>query len=156
EFAEKILKHTVPWTVLDPTLMESAGGATLTKLPNESILVGGENPDSDTLTIAGQVASGIAGLKLEVLPHSTLPGGGSGRDSAGVFLLSELSAAFVPLGNTRDRIPVSFRAASCDYAYSGFSIEQVWDGNPATGWIVYGQETKPHFAIFEFNKLAQG
>jgi WD40 repeat protein/regulator of sirC expression with transglutaminase-like and TPR domain len=153
-FAEKLLKNTVTWTVLDPSEMKSAGGSILTKLPDGLILCSGENPDTDSITITAPVPAGVTGLKLEVVPHASLPAGGSGRDPQGVFLLSELSAAIVPPGEKRQSVPVRFRAATTDYAFRGFAIEQVWDGNPGTGWIVYGQANKPHFAIFEFAKPA--
>jgi hypothetical protein len=79
------------WTVLDPARFTSTGGATLRRLPDNSILAGGENPSPDTYTIVAQTdLSGITGFRLEVLPDPSLPGGGPGRAVNGNFALDEL------------------------------------------------------------------
>jgi WD40 repeat protein/regulator of sirC expression with transglutaminase-like and TPR domain len=154
EFAERLLKHTATWNVLDPIALQSAGGATLAKLPDGSILSSGDNPDRDTISFTARVPAGITGLRLEALPHASLPAGGGGRDPEGVFLLSELSAAIVSPDKNSQGDPVRFRGATTDYVYGSFAIEQIWDGNPNTGWIVYPNVDKPHFAILEFSKPA--
>ena len=69
------------WTVLRPDVMTSAAGATLTRLPDGSVLAGGPNPAVDTYTIEATTGlSGITGLRLEAIPDPSLPRHGPGRD----------------------------------------------------------------------------
>src|SRR5262249_14555218 len=49
--ANFLLADTGAWTVLKTADMRSAGGATLTRLPDGSIRAGGKNPDRDVYTI---------------------------------------------------------------------------------------------------------
>ena len=80
----------------------SVSGATLRKLPDGSVLAGGENPSPDTYTIAAQTElSGITGFRLEVLPDPSLPGGGPGRAVNGNFALNELHVTIVACKRTR-------------------------------------------------------
>ena len=69
------------WTILQPDVMTSAAGATLTRLPDGSVLAGGLNPAVDTYTVEAMTdLSGITGLRLEALPDPSLPHHGPGRD----------------------------------------------------------------------------
>ena len=87
--------------------MTSAAGATLTRLPDGSVLAGGRNPAVDTYTVEATTAlSGITGLRLEAIPDPSLPHHGPGRDRvSGNFLLDaiRLSTAPEPGGRLRSR-----------------------------------------------------
>ena len=62
------------WTVLEPTEMKSAGGATLTRQSDNSILAGGTNPNAEVYTVDARVrGSRITGIRLEVIPDPSLP-----------------------------------------------------------------------------------
>ena len=50
-------KDRPTWVVLDPSKMQSQGGATFTKLPDGSIQVDGKNADFDTYTIVAPATS---------------------------------------------------------------------------------------------------
>ena len=82
------------WTILKPAEMKSAGGATLRKLDDDSVLASGVNPLSDAYTVAFNVPekTEIRWIRLEALTHDSLPGHGPGRGStaprAGLFELS--------------------------------------------------------------------
>src|SRR5262249_31911556 len=49
---KKVAAGVIHWTVLDPATMKSANGATLTKLPDHSVLSGGKRPDTDILSLS--------------------------------------------------------------------------------------------------------
>src|SRR5208283_1973283 len=56
------------WQVLEPAELKSAEGATLTRLPDGSILSEGHRPETDTYTIVAHTdLPEITGLRLEVL-----------------------------------------------------------------------------------------
>ncbi|MCS7023163.1 MAG: PSD1 and planctomycete cytochrome C domain-containing protein [Bryobacteraceae bacterium] len=78
------------WKLLEPLRLNALNGAQLRKLEDGSILVGGPNPQQETYVIeSGAVGlSAITGVRLEALPHESLPRGGPGRDVYGNFILT--------------------------------------------------------------------
>src|SRR5262249_26435127 len=87
------------WTVLDPTVVRSANGATLTVQPDSSVLASGKSPDRDTYTVeAAPALRGITALRLEALPDPSLPANGPGRAWHGNFCLTEVGLALAPPG----------------------------------------------------------
>src|SRR5258708_17890646 len=74
------------WTVLEPTSLQSASGATLTKQPDKSILARGKSLDTDTYTGAATTdLKGITAIRLEALPDKTLPSNGTRPTDNGNF-----------------------------------------------------------------------
>src|SRR5262249_10812716 len=72
------------WTVLQPTEINSKGGATLTQLGDGSILASGNNPVRDEYTVIARPSlEHITGIRLEALPDTSLPRNGPGRFPAG-------------------------------------------------------------------------
>jgi hypothetical protein len=144
------------WTVLDPARFTSAGGATLRKLPDGSILAGGENPSPDTYTIAAQTdLSAITGFRLEAIPDPSLPGMGPGRASNGNFALNEFRVMASTRNGQSKAIPVKLRNPAADFSqetHGGWPVAAALDGNPKTGWSIDPLEGKPHAAVFETEK----
>ena len=113
-----IIVNPTRWTVLKPAEMKSAGGATLTRLDDHSILAGGVNPPSDQYTVEFIVPerTDIQSIRLETLTDKSLPGQGPGRSNkgliAGAFALTRWDlTAKLPQGAGSPR-SLSFRAAS--------------------------------------------
>src|SRR5262249_5696074 len=81
--------NPIPWNVLKPVEAQSQLGATLSILPDNSILASGANPVSDRYRVVLNVAAKIdlAAVRLEALTHPSLPGNGPGRypGRAGLF-----------------------------------------------------------------------
>src|SRR5262249_24459319 len=120
EFADYLLgmsriRHAFPaGKVLQATELKSEGGATLTQLPDGSVLAGGKRPAADVYTIRAQAnIQGAQVLRLEALPDASLPDRGPGRGNNGSFLLTEL--AVEKAGRS---IPLQAVAAS--YSQPGF------------------------------------
>ena len=89
---EESLRVASSWQALDFAEMKSAGGATLSRKDDGSILVSGERPATDTYTLAAKTAvEGITAFRLEAIPDETLPGKGAGRADNGNFVLSQIS-----------------------------------------------------------------
>lgn len=83
---------TAVWTVLQPQIVVSASGQTLTVQPDSSILASGSLPSTDLVTVRVITPlQGITGFRLEALADGSLPFGGPGRyPSNGNFVLTEL------------------------------------------------------------------
>jgi hypothetical protein len=116
------------WTPLKPARTESAGDAKLALQDDGSILVSGRRPDKDTYTLRiGDLPAGATALRLEALPHDSLPSKGPGRANNGNFVLSEVVAMVAGKdGATRDLKFASARA--------GFEQSQVADKHPDRVW----------------------
>ncbi len=137
--------RVVPWTVLRPSGMASTMPH-LELLGDGSILASGDQTKSDTYTLTFDTKiAGVTALRLEALPHDSLPGHGPGRTyyegPKGDFFLSELTL------KVGDR-PVKFSGASQDQPKAPATA--AIDGNPATGWTTGGAAGKPHAAVFTF------
>ena len=61
--------------------------------------------------------SGLVGLRIEALPHDSLPEKGPGRGDDGNFVLSEVAAKIQRLDQTTNQI--AFAVARADFEQSG-------------------------------------
>ncbi len=136
----------VAWVPFEPTDVQSTGGAALTKLPDGSLLTGGENPPQDSYVIRSTAGlSTITAIRLETLPDDSLPHQGPGRAVNGNFTLTDfrLSAAGVPVRIARALADLS------QTSYGGWPVEAAIDGKPETGWGIDPAEGVRHVAVFE-------
>jgi hypothetical protein len=148
----------VAWQVLRPTKLQSNLPA-LELLPDGSVLASGDQSKRDVyeLEFAGDLR-GVTALRLEALPHESLPRGGPGRTyyegPEGDFFLSEL---VVQCAGER----VRFAGASETYAKLGIgggasSAALAVDGEPHTGWSTSGKEGQAHQAVFHLQQPLAG
>lgn len=144
------------WTVLDLAQFTSAGGATLHKLPDGSVLASGKNPSSDTYTITAQTdLNSITGFRLQMLPDPSLPCMGPGRAPNGNFALNEFRVTGSPRSSHGEAMPVKLRNPTADFSqetYGGWQVAATLDGDPKTGWSIDPLEGTPHTAVFETEK----
>lgn len=148
------------WTVLKPTEMSSAGGASLRMLDDGSILVSGDKPEKDTTTLTfAAPPAGLTALRLEVLPDNSLPSKGPGRADNGNFVLSEIRATMLA-ANDAEPQPVAWRHALATFEQYQFADKTTlgrWvaryaiDGDidgPDQGWAVLERVGQPNVAQF--------
>jgi hypothetical protein len=137
------------WSVLDPAVFVSTGGAEPVKLPDLSIRFAGKRPEKDTYKI--EVASNvpvITALRLEVLTDDRLPHRGPGRQDNGNLHLSEFRVEAAPAAELARRQKLAFSRAIADFDQSGWDITRAIDGNLSTAWGIYPEVGKPHAAVF--------
>ncbi len=140
------------WTVLDAASLSSAGGATLAKQPDGSVLVSGKAPATDIYALTATTAvTGITGLRIEVLPDDSLPAKGPGRAPNGNFVLNEVKLTAGPAGDAAAARLVPLRNGQADFAQNGFPASLATDGNEqgSSGWAVMPKFGQAHTAIFE-------
>nr|AGW45562.1 planctomycete cytochrome C domain secreted protein [uncultured bacterium Lac161] len=98
------------WTTLKPESVASTNGTEFEILDNSAVLAGGTNPPKDVYEVKLPVSAGsLAAIKLEALPHASLPQKASGRADDGNFRLSEFEAEIVyetnvPPASRRDEV----------------------------------------------------
>jgi hypothetical protein len=138
------------WSSLELVSATSAGGATLTPQDDGSLLVSGENPATDTLTVTLRTTlAGITAVRLEALPDASLPAQGPGRAPNGNLVLHELRLAAAPAADAAQARGITLANASHDFAQDGFSAAGAIDNNPGSGWALAPQFGQPHAAVFE-------
>jgi hypothetical protein len=138
------------WTLLDPIRVESAGGATLTKQPDQSLLASGTRPEVDTYTIIATTdLQGITAVRLEVLPDNSLPQKGPGRQDNGNFHLSEIRISAASTTAPATAKPVPLQNPTADFNQKDWDISKALDGKTNTAWGIHPEIGKPHTAVFE-------
>jgi hypothetical protein len=147
------------WTRLEPISMTADSGCTLSRLSDGSILAGPvADTKEDRYTLASRSATRrIAALRLEVIPHPSLPVGGIGWASNGNGDLTELTVS-VKRGNGTTS-PLALHTAASDYVRpldaSTTPADGPWgatDGNQKTRWDCYLQSTRPHWLIVQLKE----
>jgi hypothetical protein len=147
---EATLKPTA-WSMLAPTAVTSAKHATMTVLDDRSVLASGDKPNNDVYSVeVPLVKSGITAIRLEVLPHESLPDQGPGRAhlfSVGNFLLTEVEASLASADGAMVR-PIKLKDASADFSEAGRPASNTLDGKVDTGWSIGGGVGRPHAIVY--------
>jgi WD40 repeat protein/serine/threonine protein kinase/tetratricopeptide (TPR) repeat protein len=145
------------WTVLRPTVLKSAKGTTLTLLADASILVSGKNVGGDIYTVAGLGdLDRITTIRLEVLPHPSLPNGGPGRHPSGNFQLSALQIFETSKDDAQRRteLPLDSVWASYDYKAHDADIAGTIDEKLNKVWHVWLRWGQAHEAVYWLKEAA--
>jgi hypothetical protein len=142
---ERESARAVHWTILRP--VEAKANMPLLKvLEDSSVLASSDQTKRDVYDLKYRTdLRGITAIRLEVLPHDSLPQRGPGRvyyeGAFGDFFLSELTLR-------ADGRPVKFSRASSTFAAGNNKIANAIDGNPQSGWSINGGQGKAHTAVF--------
>jgi hypothetical protein len=138
------------WTVLDLQDLRSAGGATLQKLADGSVLASGENGKTDVFTFSARSSlKNVTAIRIEALPDASLPNGGPGRAGHGNAVLGEIR---VEAGGR----PVAFAGASASHEQEWWPSSAAIDGNPLTGWALMPRVNAPSEAVFHAREPFDG
>jgi hypothetical protein len=129
----------------------SLEGALLQRLEDGSILVTGPRPDTDTTTVtfSPDGLTLITALRLDVLPHESLPASGPGRAENGNLHLNEVELKVFAANRNEAQI-VAFQRATSDFDQDGWTIANSIDGNAQSAWGIHPREGQQHSAVFEF------
>jgi tetratricopeptide (TPR) repeat protein len=130
--------------------MKTEGGTELWRQKDGSILASEEPVRNETYVITSRVKSGkIAAIRLEALPHDSLPRSGPGWGSAN-FHLTEFRALLQRSG--QDAVPLRFRQAVASHTRSiaeGAGPHDgpwaVTDGNHETLWDIWPHSGHPNW-----------
>ncbi len=137
------------WVILDVAEMKSAGGATLTKQPDGSVLATEKNPDFDTYTFTAKTSlRGITGIRLEALSHPSLVKGGPGRAENGNIDLTNLIVKVKPNSGGEEMV-VKLQNPQATFEQPNLFIKFAIDEDKKSGWAVDPQFGKDHAAVFE-------
>jgi hypothetical protein len=123
------------WTSLKPESVASTNGTEFAINDDNSVLARGTNPPKDIYEVKLKLAPGnLAAVRLEALPHESLPLKASGRADDGNFRLSEFEAEIVYPGTNSKPAKIKFTQALADSARAGNEAALAIDAKPETGW----------------------
>jgi len=126
------------WHVPKVVSASSAQGATLTVNEDQTLLVSGASPETDTYTITIESDQPeIAAIQVEALTDTSLGQQGPGRTAHGNFVVTELQVD-QQIDETRTE-PLPFQMAMADYSQDKFPADHAIDGQSHTGWAISGQ-----------------
>ncbi|OWK35858.1 PSD1 and planctomycete cytochrome C domain-containing protein [Fimbriiglobus ruber] len=157
---EKTLPPPTEWTVLKPSGVKSAQGAKLAVQADGSVLASGKNPATDTYTLtAKSPGKKITAIRVEALPHDSLPAKGPGRAGNGNFVLSELVVTVTKPGEKPEKVTLKNATATFEQTvaiegnpYKKWAAAAAidWDAKGKKwGWAVLPEVGKPQHAVFE-------
>ncbi|WP_437222552.1 PSD1 and planctomycete cytochrome C domain-containing protein [Planctomicrobium sp. SH661] len=167
---EQDLARVIEWKVLEPTSLRSVNETVLTVQEGSSILASGANPASEEYTLAfAEPVENITALRIEVLPHDSLPSKGPGRAGNGNFVLSEVVASIQAADGSEQPVLLANPSASFEQVLTGqgnpyakWAIAAVIDGDGQganLGWAILPEIGKPQSAVLETQpdlKIAEG
>ena len=138
------------WTALKPELVQSTNGTEFSINEDRSVLARGTNPPADSYEVKMKLAPGsLAAVRLEALPHESLPLKGSSRADDGNFRLAEFEAEIVYPGTNSKPAKIKFTQALADSAKAGNEVALAIDAKPETGWQADTNGlTDAHAALF--------
>jgi len=143
--------RATPWIVVEPAESKSSGGATFTRQPDGSLLVGGPNADFDAYTFTIKTPlRGITGLRLEPMAHPSLVAGGPGRASNGNIALTDLRVAAAPISGGEAKA-VALKSPQATFEQPGLLVAYAIDGDAKSAWALDPQFGKDHAAVFELD-----
>ena len=154
---EKDLKTAPVWTVLDVDSAKSAGGATLTKQADGSVLASGTEPDAGDVHADGQGEADRrdgdpAGGAARRQPAGAGAGPGAQRQLRPERVHGRGASRRAGWRKPRSSgfKPMKLQNAQADFSQESWAVAGAIDGNEATGWAISPQFGKPHTAVFEF------
>ena len=134
------------WVVLSGAKVQSTEGVSFEAKGDGSFLALGQAPERDTVTFTVALPiDGITAVQLDVLTDESLPKGGPGRAPNGNLHLSEI--VLKAFGR-----PVRIVKAKADFNQANWEVRHAIDGDSKTAWGVHPEESKPHRAMFVFEK----
>ncbi len=150
-------RRRVSWTILRPQVQVSTEGATLTLLEDGSVLAGGTRPERDTyvFTFDGPLPE-LRVLRLEVMPHESLPQRGPGRADNGNLHLNGIQVQVFEPGQVQGR-EVALIDPRADFNQADWTVAHSVDGNDKTAWGIHPEVGKAHQAVYALKEpLALG
>lgn len=150
---EEATRYEKGWIVATPASAKSTGGATMTTQADSCVLVSGTSPESDIHEVALWTdLSRVTAVRVEALPHESLPHGGPGRSpESGNFVLTHVEAEAVSVADPKQTKKLSFASAEATFSQDKLPVDGALDADPKTGWAVLKAPDKNKLsAIFRF------
>ncbi|MBD3676269.1 MAG: DUF1553 domain-containing protein [Planctomycetaceae bacterium] len=148
----------VEWEAVAPVKV-TTNLPNITILEDKSVLVSGDQTKNDIFTVNLTTdRARLTAIRLEALPHESLPYGGPGRatihagvEKGGEFFLSEIKFE-MKQGKEADWEPVNIASVNASFSRDNRLAEHSIDGKTDTGWSVNPRIAERHQAVYQFEK----
>lgn len=128
------------YSVLDVKHAKATGKAVLEVQGDGAILATGPNPAKTTYLIRGEAQGDkVTGIKLDILPHDSLPAKGPGRASNGNFVMNEIEVRV-------NGQAVKVVKVGASHSQGNYGIENLLKNK--TGWAILPQIGKANWGVF--------
>lgn len=145
-------RNAMSWKILTPTSVTCSTNSILAPQPDGSVLASGSTPDAAVYRFTTIAVEPFTAIRLEVLSDDTLPQKGPGRAvDNGNFHLTNFRLNAVRDGITNT---VALENAAADFNQNDWEIGKAIDSDPKTGWGIYPEGSKSHYAVFELKNPA--
>lgn len=129
------------WEVVHPDAAVSTGGAAIAIDGDGTLLVSGTIPKQDVYDVSFRSPlRDVTAVRLEVLPHPSLPHTGPGLGANGNFTLSEAQLFVRPAdadpAAALDQFRRTLDQARADHSQTDFPVAHAIDGDLKTGWSI--------------------
>ena len=139
----------IKWAVLKPATAV-AKAASLTIMPDRTILAGGTSASEDVYTVTAGVGAGrFSGILLEALTDPSLPANGPGRGENGNFALTDVKVRVIRR-DAPDR-EVKLTKAESDFdqtSYGGWPAAATIDNDMHSGWSIHPLVGQDHAIVW--------
>lgn len=130
-----------------------AQGVDFQVIDRNQILVSGENPDKNTYTLETKLEERPhLGLRLEALPHDSLPDGGVGRETDRDLASFAINSFNVFLIRNEKKTKLEIGSATASYADGKAGVHLAYDKSERTAWSINQRGHEEHEAYFLFKK----
>ncbi|WP_254507064.1 PSD1 and planctomycete cytochrome C domain-containing protein [Anatilimnocola floriformis] len=140
--------NIVKWDFADRVEAKSRGGANFKTLEDKSLLTSGPSAATELLEFTWYASSPlVTAVRVDALADPSFPAKGPGRSQNGNFVLTgvKIEAA----DGSGEFATKKIRRASADFEQDTFPIANAIDSKAGSGWAIFPQVGKDHFAIFE-------
>jgi mono/diheme cytochrome c family protein len=136
------------WKPLEAKELSSTSGATFRALDDRSYLVEGANADHDTYVIRGTGdLAAVTALRIEVIPHDSLPQQGPGRAPNGNFALTDVALSITQPDGTSIDAPLERAVAT--FEQSGLPAAATIDDDAQSAWAIDGRIGAPSSLVLQ-------
>ena len=141
----------VNWYPVAVSKFESKTGRKFDVLEDRSILLkAGSGKDVYTIDTRTDL-TGVTHVRLELLPHPSLPRNGPGLAKHANLVLSELEFEMAHPEAPEEWKKIEIASAIANFEQRGYPVAKTFDGNldTANGWAIMGSEGRANWATYQ-------
>lgn len=129
--------HESEFVVLMPLAAESSSGTKLDLMDDGLIVAAGAANDNETYRLTFELEmETITAVRLEAIPHESLPASGPGRGTGGRFVLADMTVTMANRAAPDGSRPLGYASAVDD---AGHDLRRIVDGDAKTVWRATGR-----------------
>ncbi|MGD9723907.1 MAG: PSD1 and planctomycete cytochrome C domain-containing protein [Pirellulales bacterium] len=153
-FEEWLASNVTPvapkWQIVEAAEIKSESGVTFDAQDDASYLAKGNNASHDVYTFSVPMAqANLTAVRIDALPHPSLPKNGPGRAENGNFALSDFQLWAAPAGTAGPGAPVKLVAAKATFEQPGLPAASAIDDNRKSAWAIDPQVGREQSAAFD-------